>query len=179
MKLRHIILAGGLGISAWLTLFNDKQSTSALVEPAPRAERPSSAAAPKNSRHGKPRRPGAAEKTVDALLDRDTLIGGARSGSGAARLFANQSWTPPAATPPAPPSPPPPSAPAVPYKFLGKKLEDGVWEVYLGREDQTFVVRERAILEDSYRVESIRPPTMKITYLPLEQSQTLTIGGTE
>lgn len=67
----------------------------------------------------------------------------------------------------------------MPYKFLGKKLEDGVWEVYLGREEQTFVARERAILEDSYRVESIRPPTMKITYLPLEQSQTLHIGGTE
>ncbi|HWW72107.1 MAG TPA: hypothetical protein VN089_19365 [Duganella sp.] len=179
MKLRHILMAAGLGLSAWLVLFNDKQSTSALVEAETRAEKPSSTAALNPARHVKPQRPGATEKTVDALQDRDTLIGGARSGSGAARLFGNQSWTPPAPPPPAPPPPPPPSAPAVPYKFLGKKLEDGVWEVYLARDDQTFVARERTIVEDAYRVDSIRPPIMKITYLPLEQSQTLSIGGIE
>ncbi len=101
-----------------------------------------------------------------------------RPRTGAARIanaFAAQDWTPP----PPPPKPivlPPPSAPAVPYTVLGKKFEDGQWQVFLTREDQVFVVKDRDTIENLYRVETTRPPLMTLTYLPLQQRQTLPIG---
>jgi hypothetical protein len=42
-----------------------------------------------------------------------------------------------------PPPPPPPSAPPLPFTFIGKSLENGVWEVYLARGDRTYIVRRR------------------------------------
>jgi hypothetical protein len=65
----------------------------------------------------------------------------------------------------------------LPYTFLGQKLEDGAWEVYLAHGDQTFIVHEKSMIEDIYQVESIKPPTLTLTYMPLKQTQTLTIGG--
>ncbi len=94
-------------------------------------------------------------------------------------LFDSQTWNPPPPPPPKPVPPPPPVAPPLPYLVLGKKLEDKTWEVYLARGDQTFIAREKGTLENQYRVDSIKPPTMTLTYLPLNQVQTLTIGGTD
>lgn len=94
-------------------------------------------------------------------------------------LFDSQTWNPPPPPPPKPAPPPPPVAPPLPYLVLGKKLEDQSWEVYLARGEQTFIAREKGTLENQYRVDSIKPPTMTLTYLPLNQVQTLTIGGTD
>ena len=94
-------------------------------------------------------------------------------------LFDSQTWNPPPPPPPKPTPPPPPVAPPLPYLVLGKKLEDQSWEVYLARGEQTFIAREKGTLENQYRVDSIKPPTMTLTYLPLNQVQTLTIGGTD
>jgi len=47
----------------------------------------------------------------------------------------------------------------------------------LARDEQTFIAREQTVIEGSYRVESIKPPTLTLTYLPLNQVQMLTIGG--
>ena len=65
--------------------------------------------------------------------------------------------------------------------YLGrrKKLEDAVWEVYLSKDDHTFIVREKSVVDTNYRVESIKPPTLTLTYLPLNQMQTLSIGGAD
>ena len=95
-------------------------------------------------------------------------------------LFAGKSWSPPRLppTPKAIPAPPAPSAPQFPYTYLGKKFEDSVWEVYLARGDQTFIVRPQTLIEGSYRVESIKPPLVTLTYLPLNAMQTLLIEGT-
>ena len=90
-------------------------------------------------------------------------------------LFSAHSWTPPRAAPVAAP-PAPPSAPALPYVYLGKKLETGAWEVYLGRGEQSFIAREGLVLEGIYRVDQIEPPSLTLTYLPLNQAQTLPIG---
>jgi hypothetical protein len=92
-------------------------------------------------------------------------------------LFDSQTWNPPPPPPPKPTPPPPPVAPPLPYIVLGKKSEGQQWEVYLARGDQTFIAREKETLENQYRVDSIKPPTMVLTYLPLNQVQTLSIGG--
>lgn len=95
-------------------------------------------------------------------------------------LFGLRSWTPP----PPPPSTthvaaPPPMAPPLPFTLVGKKLESGAWEVYLSRGDNTYIVREGTRFADHYRVERISPPQMTLTYLPLEQSQTLSVGDAQ
>ncbi|MBI2745259.1 MAG: hypothetical protein HYX45_06705 [Burkholderiales bacterium] len=94
-------------------------------------------------------------------------------------LFSQQSWSPPAPKQqPVVVPVPAPTAPPMPFAYLGKKLEGGAWEVYLGQGEKTFVVREGQVLEGQYRVESIKPPQMELMYLPLGQAQNLSIGET-
>jgi hypothetical protein len=91
--------------------------------------------------------------------------------------FAPHDWTAP---PPAKALPPPlPTAPPVPYTVLGKKFEAGEWQVFLAHEDRVFVVKPQDMIENTYRVEDTMPPLMTLTYLPLQQRQTLPIGDAE
>jgi hypothetical protein len=90
-------------------------------------------------------------------------------------VFQAAAWTAPpqivaSAVPPAPVAPP------LPFIALGKKLEDGEWEVFLGRGDQVLLVREGQSIDTQYRVDQIQPPILSLTYLPLNKAQTLSIG---
>ena len=67
-------------------------------------------------------------------------------------------------------------APPLPYKFAGKAHDGSGWKVFLARGENTYIVHAAMTLEGSYRVESIAPPVMTLTYLPLNQTQTLDIG---
>jgi hypothetical protein len=78
-----------------------------------------------------------------------------------------------------PPLPTGPMPPAMPFTYLGKQSADGRWEVYLGRGDDTLIVREQMVIDDDYRVDTISPPTMTLTYLPLKLVQTLDIGSAD
>ena len=94
--------------------------------------------------------------------------------------FATRDWRPP---PPPPPKPiaqaPVMVAPPLPYTVIGKKLEDGAWQVFLRRDERILVVKTLDTIDDAYRVDEIRPPVMTLTYLPMKQRQTLPIGGSE
>lgn len=92
--------------------------------------------------------------------------------------FAARTWDPPPVVV-APAPPPPPMAPPLPFTVIGKKLDAGGWEVYLAQGDQVHVVRPETVIDGTYRVGSIRPPTMSLTYLPLQQVQHLSIGAPE
>jgi hypothetical protein len=74
---------------------------------------------------------------------------------------------------------PAPAAPVLPFTYIGKKLEAGVWEVFLARGEQSFVVREGAVIENTYRIDKIAPPNLSLTYLPLGHTQNLSIGASE
>ncbi len=54
-----------------------------------------------------------------------------------------------------------------------------MWEVFLARGEQSFVVREGSVIENTYRIDQISPPNISLTYLPLGQSQSLSIGASE
>jgi hypothetical protein len=172
MKARHATLGVTLLAAGWLSWFGDNTSGTTIVPPAQR-----------NGSAGLPAKTVAAPVSAPAILElraRGELIG---SASGAAEtLFGSHSWTPPPPPPPmmvnAPP-PPKPSAPPLPFIYLGKKLENGKWEAYLARGSDTYVVREKSMIDGTYRAESITPSTLTITYLPLQQVQTLTIGWAE
>ena len=187
------LLAG----AAWLAIFGDKApggAASVSVQP-PRLNAPSGrplaldalsssttleSTRPTNS----PPRPaiGAAFQVAGVLepvIPRGQLILKTTAKNNKNRdLFASGGWNPPApVVKPLPP--PPPTAPALPFTFLGKKLESGAWEVFLARGDQSFVVRVGTLIENTYRVEAIMPPTLSLTYLPLAEKQTLAIGDSQ
>lgn len=171
MNARRFLLAAALATAAWLALYGDKAPADGIAEPVARAparaaERSTPASAAAASR----------EPMILALQARDTLIGGASTDRPARGLFGSQSWTPPPPPPPKPPPPPPPTAPPLPFVYLGKKMEDGKWEVYLSRGERVYIVRMQDVIDGFYRVESIQPPTLTLTYLPLSQTQTLAIG---
>jgi hypothetical protein len=43
--------------------------------------------------------------------------------------------------------------------------------------NQAYVGREKTVIQGTYRIESIKPPVLTLTYLPLNKAQTITIGG--
>lgn len=97
-------------------------------------------------------------------------------------IFAAKSWAPPPpkvviAPPPPPPPPPPPTAPPMPYKFMGKMDDATSLKAFLNRGDRVYVVSVGEILDNTYRVESIKSGQMTMTYLPLNIPQTLSVGS--
>jgi len=189
IKPRHAILALALVGAALLAAFGDRAPQGDIAEPV---ERPVAKAALVRTAVPAPVPVVPAAKAGDApagqpilaLVPRDTLIGDGDAafgqGQNGAGPFGRQDWTPPPPPPPPPqpaPPPPPPTAPPLPFTFIGKSVGDGAWEVYLARGDRTYVVREKgAVIDGTYRVESIAPPVLTLTYLPLNQVQQLNIG---
>jgi hypothetical protein len=191
MKPRHMVLGAALAGAALLVIFGDRSPDGAVAEaveraPAPRAASVSAASvpaasAPAAARTAPARSPagtsGAASQVILALVPRETLIGGDdafRQGEGG--VFGRQDWTPPPPPPQPAPPPPPPSAPPLPFTFIGKSVADGAWEVYLTRGDRTYVVRDKTVIDGTYRVDAIAPPVLTLTYLPLNTVQQINIG---
>jgi hypothetical protein len=116
--------------------------------------------------------PAVAEPSADILmgkLKRPVLPENAKD------MFASKSWyvPPPVINLP----PPPPSAPPLPFVFVGKMLEPGKSStVFLEMQNRIFVVREGDAIDSIYRVDTISPPEMTLTYLPLDIKQTVQIG---
>lgn len=176
MARRWMMLLSLLGISGWLALFGDKTPTP-LFSPDSPAAAPSVPSAYGTAQVSAPQKQPAATAsgTIIPLISRTALMAGAGPQQ---NLFSSTSWAPPA--PPAPPPPPVAATiPPLPFIYLGKKHEIGQWEVFLGSGDQTFIVQEGSTVNEQYHIDSIKPPTLTLTYLPLNQVQTLPIGGTD
>ncbi len=181
MKPRHILMGVALAGAAALVVFGDRAPDSTVAEAVER--RPARAASAAAAAASTAARPG--ETSILRLLPREELIGDAGEGSFKSKdgVFGGQSWNPPPPPPSAEqvnaPPPPPPSAPPLPFQYLGKAAADGQWEVFLGRGDQTFVVKKGSQIDGAYRVDAIAPPTLTLTYLPMNQVQQLNIGVIE
>lgn len=93
----------------------------------------------------------------------------------AGELFQSRTWQPPPPT--ARPEPPEPRrAPPVPFSYFGQMVEDGKAVVFLSRGNLDYAVRQGETTEGTYRIDEIRKDAVVMTYLPLEQQQTLAIG---
>ncbi len=174
MKQRHLLMGAALVGAAGLVLFGGQPAADGVARPVarprPQAE-PAPAAAPAKAAVAD----SGAGPRIFALRARAELLG--EEGAGTAPLFGSQNWNPPPPPPSeAPPPPPPPSAPPLPFTVIGKTLSDGQVEVFLVRGERSFVVRANSVIDGSYRVDSIKPPMMSLTYLPLNQVQQLNIG---
>lgn len=184
MKPRHLVLGAALAGAALLVIFGDKSPEAEVAEaverpPVPRA---APAAVPVAATATASAQTGAAQEAggpvILALVPREVLIGDSdtRFRHGENGVFGRQDWTPPPPPPTPAPPPPPPSAPPLPFTFIGKAVANGTWEVYLARGDRTYVVRDKSLIDGTYRVEAIAPPLLTLTYLPLNQVQQLNIG---
>lgn len=190
MNRRRLLLFALLLVAAWLALFGDKTPPDSARDevvaatsprPAPASESRLAARRPADSRPApSPPRAGEAAENLEiaALIARAQLIPGIGEGRASRDLFPSLSWTP--LPPPLPQrytEPLAPMAPPPPFVYLGNKLEAGRWEAYLARGEEVFIVRRGTRLEKDYRVQAITPSAVTLIYLPLQQSQTLSIGG--
>ena len=188
MSARRLILFALLALAAWLALFGDKtpndRNASEVVAALPARTAGGWSGDASNARRADRPPPGSralpgpasASLEVAALIPRQQLISAAADGHQSRDLFPPLSWTPPPPLPEKSASPPPPMAPPVPFVYLGKKLEGGQWEAYLGVGEQVFIVREGMTLAGTYKVKAVSPPTLTLIYLPLKQSQAIPIG---
>lgn len=199
MKPRHLALGLALLVSAGFAVFGDKTPAGDVVEAAPRQAAPPQAAprqaAPRQaaldtsalpptavnaSLRSAVRNDAGSGKTATpvpdllALIPRERLMEDGEAVKEGA--FAVQNWTPPPPPPMKPPPAPPPVAPPLPFIYLGKAQENGAWEVFLARGSETLIVRQQQAIDGVYRVDAIAPPTMTLTYLPLQQVQQINIG---
>ena len=97
-------------------------------------------------------------------------------------VFVVRDWTPPPPPAPktvlAPPSPLPPQAPALPFRYMGRMQEEGgKTQVYLVNGDVLFTAKVGDTLDGTYMVQKIDRQEMALLYLPLNQTQTLPLGG--
>lgn len=79
----------------------------------------------------------------------------------------------------APPPPPPekPRAPRLPFKYLGRLVEDGSVRVFLSDQDRHLIVKSGEVVNGNYKVEKIGDGQIVFVYLPLKERQVLPTGG--
>jgi len=88
--------------------------------------------------------------------------------------FARRSFSP-AGQPQQASAPQAPGAPALPFRYLGKAIEDGKLTVFLMKGNDSYSVQSKQALDNEYRVDRVTETQVTFTYLPLKQKQTLDI----
>jgi len=175
---RGLLLGAALVGAAGLAVFGDRTpDQGATVEAVTHRDEPAEAVEPKAAPASTPaRRKRAAE--ILALQPRQSLIGHEIPTEPPA-LFGSRTLIQSAEADDKPAAAPPAEAPPLPFTYLGKKYENATWEVFLAIGDHTYFVREGSVIDQAYAVNSIRPPVMTLTFIPMNKMQTLTIGGAE
>lgn len=95
-------------------------------------------------------------------------------------VFASHSWNPPPKPPEKPKQvetpPPPPAAPPLPFRFLGRLVDDGETAYFLQLNDRNIVMHIGDTVDKTYTLDGISNGTLTFTYLPLNEKQTLVVG---
>ncbi len=99
----------------------------------------------------------------------------ARFAAAARDLFPSQTWYIPP-PPPKPVPPPPPQAPPLPFRFLGLWEEGGQTAVFVSDGPRNLIIQAGDTVDGRYKVEAIGPGAVRLVYLPLNQTQTLSFG---
>jgi hypothetical protein len=183
MNPRHIAMGAALLGAGALVVFGDRTPASDVaeaVERKPARVVATPAATPAATLPAKNAAASGADPAILRLIPRATLAGSSDAAAGD-DVFGRRDWNPPpppaaaASTVKAAP-PPPPTAPALPFTYLGKAAQGGSWEVFLAIGEKTYIARDKMVIDGIYRVDAIAPPTLTLTYLPLNQVQQLNIG---
>ena len=65
-----------------------------------------------------------------------------------------------------------PEAPPLPFRYLGKMIEDGKTKIFLANGEESITATPGQRIGD-YRIDKITEAEVRITYLPLKQQQSL------
>ncbi|OYU32739.1 MAG: hypothetical protein CFE39_01950 [Comamonadaceae bacterium PBBC2] len=174
MNVRMGLLMLALGVTVWLSLTAPDEApgevAQAVVRPASRGGvvgKPALTAGGDALLPALSPRP-APYKSLDAAL-------AAELAEKEPPIFHAQTWNPP--PPKVVAKVEPPKAPPWPYAYLGKQSAQGEWWVYLTLGEDTRVVKKDQVLDGKYRIDRIEPPWMSVTFLPLNEVQTVNIGA--
>ena len=85
--------------------------------------------------------------------------------------FARRSFGAPPAEQAAAPARP--EAPPLPFRYMGKVIEDGKTEILLLRGADHFSVAAGQKIDAEYRLDKVSASALTFTYLPMKQKQTL------
>jgi hypothetical protein len=175
---RMLLLLPLLAAAVCLAIFGDKTPNGGAKAAVTPVKPPSiQATAAREVQSNKGKSPVQLEG-IERLVPRSQLTSAAAEAS--ADLFVSPDWSAKPHPTPAPvtaqlaPEPVPVAVPN--YRVLGKKLENEVWELYLGQDDASFIVRAGDTLEGIWRIEKIDPPTVSMTHVPTGNTQSLAIG---
>ncbi len=174
-KLRAALLTGALALTLAAVRWADKltdmteASAGAVAEAVPRAKAES--------------RPATATEQTPPLDLTKLRRGPVAEPDGEA--FGPRSFRPapakvkgtPAATALAAPPPPPPQAPPLPFAYIGRLAEDRDITVFLAMGERNLVVKAGDVIDNTYKLEEVSDSAVVLTYLPLSQRQTLSIGA--
>jgi hypothetical protein len=172
-KLRVGLVVGALALTLaavrWVDTLTDvpEASAGAVAEAAPRA-RPGAA----------PQATGQPASALDLkklqrspALEPETDPFGLRS----FRPAPPKGKAAPVAVAAAPPQPPP-QAPPLPFAYIGRLSEDRDTTVFLAMGERNLVLKPGDVIDNTYKLEEITDGAVVLTYLPLSQRQTLSIG---
>ncbi len=146
---------------------NDESSevVGAVVKPASRsAERMATAAEPQDDLH------------FDLNAVKRSFPGKSHDGG----LFQPKSWyvaPPPPKVVAAPVAPPAPVAPGMPFTFIGRMIDGKEEVLFLYKNGRQYTVRQGDTVDGTYRVDSIGETQAKLTYLPMNEQQTLAFNS--
>ncbi len=73
--------------------------------------------------------------------------------------------------------PPTPTAPPLQFKYTGKAISGSDTWVFLSQPGENFIARIGGKINEQYRLDTITDNEIKVTYLPLNIKQTLTINN--
>ena len=142
--------------------------------------RPQSVSRPRAQQTTASADPSASELQLDRLDARQRAL--ARSdldvGSAGATGFDPTAWQPPPskAQAAAVAEPPPvPVAPPFPYAYLGGLTEDGVRTTFFSEGERVLPVQAGDTVDAVYRIDQMTETQMTLTYLPLNQTQTVAL----
>lgn len=70
-----------------------------------------------------------------------------------------------------------PDGPGAAFQFIGRMGDRDDLQVFLQSGEKLYVVRQGDVIEDTYRLDRVSASELNLVYLPLHQSQTLSVGS--
>lgn len=92
-------------------------------------------------------------------------------------LFDAVAWQAPVAKAPPPPPPPRPVPPPFGYVYMGGLTEDGVRTAFFTQGERIIAVKAGDTVDAAFRIDKMTEKQMTLTYLPLNETLVLALGG--
>lgn len=92
-------------------------------------------------------------------------------------LFDAVAWQAPTAKAPPPPPPPKPVPPPFGYAYMGGLTEDGVRTAFFTQGERIIAVKAGDTVDAAFRIDKMTEKQMTLTYLPLNETLVLALGG--